>query len=107
MALIAEYALTPCVFDETAYSSAEICGLHLQGLKEVLIQEGLVRNLSGGEWVKTFSDSSRSWSLRGKELLKKLLGHPSRIVIADPIATTTPETDAEWCVEARPGRARQ
>lgn len=100
MALIAEYALTPCVFDETAYSSAEVCGLHLQGLKEVLLQEGLVRNLSGGEWVKTFGDTSRAWNQRGKELLKKLLRHPSRIVSADPIASTTPQTDAEWCVEA-------
>lgn len=100
MALIAEYALTPCVFDETAYSSPDVCGLHLQVLKEVLLQEGLVRNLSGGAWAKTFSDSSRSWNQRGKELLKKLLRHPSRIVSADTIASTTPQTDAEWCVEA-------
>lgn len=70
MALLAEYALTPGVFDVTAYTSEEVCGLHLQALKDVLLHEGLVRNLRSGEWAKTFDDSSRSWHQRGKELLK-------------------------------------
>ena len=42
MALLAEYALTPDVFDTTSYTSEEVCGLHLQNLKEVLLHEGLV-----------------------------------------------------------------
>ena len=42
MALLAEYALTPGVFDVTAYSSEEVCGLHLQTLKDVLLHEGCV-----------------------------------------------------------------
>ena len=45
MALLAEYALTPDVFDATSYNSEEVCGLHLQTLKEVLLNEGLVRDL--------------------------------------------------------------
>jgi hypothetical protein len=99
VALIAEYALTPCLFDETAYSSAEVCGIHLQGLKEVLLNEGLVRNLHGGDWLKTFDDASRPWHHRGKELLKKLRTN-QRIVVADPAAASTPQTDADWCNEA-------
>jgi hypothetical protein len=99
MALIAEYALTPCVFDETAYNSVEVCGVHLQSLKEVLLDEGLVRNLRGGEWMKAFDNASRPWHLRGKELLKKLRTN-QRIVVADPAAPTAPQTDADWCVEA-------
>lgn len=99
MALLAEYALTPGVFDVSAYNSEEVCGLHLQALKEVLLHEGLVRNLRAGEWAKTFDNSSRPWHQRGKELLKKLRTQ-QRIVAADPAAPATPQTDAEWCAEA-------
>lgn len=99
MALLAEYALTPGVFDVTAYSTHEVCGIHLQVLKDVLLHEGLVRNLRAGEWAKTFDDSSRQWHQRGKELLKKLRTQ-QRIVFADPAAAATPQTDADWCVEA-------
>jgi hypothetical protein len=99
MALLDEYALTPDVFDTAAYSSEEVCGLHLQALKEVLLHEGLVRNLRSGEWARLFDDSSRPWHQRGKELLKKLRTQ-HRTVLADAIRATTPETDAEWCLEA-------
>lgn len=99
MALLAEYALTPGVFDVTAHTSEEVCGLHLQALKDVLLHEGLVRNLRAGEWARTFDDSSRQWHQRGKELLKRLRTQ-QRIVSADPAAATTPQTDADWCIEA-------
>lgn len=99
MALLAEYALTPDVFDTTAYSSEEVCGLHLQALKDVLLHEGLVRNLRSGEWARTFDGSSRPWHQRGKELLKKLRTQ-HRTVLADAIQPTSPQTDAEWCLEA-------
>lgn len=99
MALLAEYALTPDVFDTTAYSSDEVCGLHLQVLKDVLLHEGLVRNLRSGEWAKVFDDSSRPWHQRGKELLKKLRTQ-HRTVLADRTRPTPPQTDAEWCLEA-------
>ncbi|WP_437962603.1 hypothetical protein WME76_46030 (plasmid) [Sorangium sp. So ce119] len=99
MALLAEYALTPGVFDITSYSSEEVCGLHLQALKEVLLHEGLVRNLRRGEWARTFEDSARPWHGRGKELLKKLWTQ-QRVVPADSVRPTTPNTDGEWCLEA-------
>ncbi|RKI05071.1 hypothetical protein [Corallococcus sp. AB038B] len=99
MALLAEYALTPDVFDVAAHSSEEVCGLHLQALKDVLLHEGLVRNLRAGEWAKAFDDSSRPWHQRGKELLKKLQTQ-QRIVLADAAAATAPQTDAQWCAEA-------
>lgn len=99
MGLLAEYALTPDVFDSTAYSSEEICGLRLQALKEVLLHEGLVRNLRSGEWARVFDDSSRAWHQRGKELLKQLRKH-HRTVLADATRPTPPQTDAEWCLEA-------
>lgn len=99
MPLLAEYAITPDVFDSSAYNSDEVCGLHLQVLKDVILHEGLVRNLRSGEWAKTFDDSSRPWHQRGKELLKKLRAQ-NRSVLADATQPTSPQTDAEWCLEA-------
>lgn len=99
MAMIAEYALIPDLFDVTSYSSDEICALHLQSLKEVLLHEGLVRNLHDGTWLKTFDASTRAWHLRGKELLKKLRVQ-KRLVQSRAARPAAPQTDAEWCLEA-------
>lgn len=99
MALLAEYALTPDVFDSAAHSSEEVCGIHLQNLKEVLLNEGIVRNLHNGEWMRTFGDLRQTWHLRGKEFLKKLINQ-KRIVLAPAIRSSPPATDAEWCEEA-------
>ena len=73
MALLAEYALTPDVFDSTSYSSDEVGRIQLQHLKEVLLSEGLVRDLRDGKWLALFADDGRPWHMRGKELLKKLV----------------------------------
>lgn len=99
MALLAEYALTPDVFDVASYSSAEVCGLHLRTLKEVLLHEGLVRDLRDGEWGRLFIGSDRSWHQHGKELLKKLVSQ-KRLVGFPPTGSVQPLTDAEWCDEA-------
>lgn len=99
MALLAEYALTPDVFDMTSYSSDEVCGLRLQSLKDVLLQEGLVRDLRGGAWVRLFLETGRPWHMRGKELLKKL-AIQKRLVPAVPALAQDPGSDGEWCDEA-------
>jgi hypothetical protein len=99
MTLLAEYAITPDVFDTTAYSSDEVCGLHLQVLKDVLLHEGLVRDLRSGEWARIFDDASRPWHRRGKELLKKLRTQ-HRTVLTNATHPMQPQTDAEWCLEA-------
>jgi hypothetical protein len=99
VALISEYALTPDVFDETCYGSAEVCGVHLQGLKEILLHEALVRDLRDGEWARLFLGDQRPWHRRGKELLKKLASQ-RRLLASAPAITATPATDAEWCAEA-------
>lgn len=99
MALLAEYALTPDVFDETSYGSAELCGVHLQGLKEILLQEALVRDLCDGAWARLFIGDHRPWHRKGKELLKKLVSQ-RRLLVAAPATPTVPATDAEWCAEA-------
>ena len=99
MALLAEYALTPGVFDATSYSSDEVCGLHLQRLKEVLLEEGLVRDLRAGEWARSFLPESQPCHPRGKELLKKLVTQ-KRLVSSLPALQHVPDDDSEWCDEA-------
>jgi hypothetical protein len=99
MALLAEYALTPDVFDTTSYASEEVCGIHLQNLKEVLLHEGLVRDLRQGDWGRLFLSNDRSWHQRGKELLKKLVSQ-KRLVAFPPKGAIVPATDVEWCGEA-------
>lgn len=99
MALLAEYALTPDVFDGTSYNNDQVCGLHLQTLKDVFLQEGLVRNLYDGEWARHFPINHRPWHPRGKEILKKLAVQ-NRLVVHPKVRIQCPSTDAEWCEEA-------
>jgi hypothetical protein len=105
MPLLAEYALIPDVFDVTSYSSDEVCGLHLDKLKEVLLQEGLVRDLRDGEWIKHFHEAGRPWHQHGKELLKKLRTQ-RRVVPAKAALLQSPTSDAGWCDEALASHAR-
>jgi hypothetical protein len=99
VALLSEYALTPDIFDVTSYSSEEVCDVRLQNLKEVLISEGLVRDLRDGEWFAQFSNIDRPWSKRCKELLRKLAQH-NRLRQIPPMLKIKPNSDCEWCHEA-------
>ncbi len=99
MPLLADYALTPDVFDPTSYSNEEVCGLHLGALKEVLLAEGLVRDLRMSEWRRIFSDGSRPWHQRGKELIKKLAAQ-GRLISFAPTLPASPSDDRGWCAEA-------
>jgi len=97
--LLRDYAITPDVFDETSYPHPEVCGAELRHLKDVLLTEGLVRDLRAGEWRLLFADHARPWNHRGKELLKKLV-QQDRLVSFEPHLESTPADDAEWCREA-------
>ncbi len=99
MTLLAEYAVTPAVFDPTCYSSEEVCGLQLQTLKEVFLNEGLVRDLRDGEWANCFRPDGHTCHPRGKELLKKLVTQ-RRLVKSPPELVQPPADDAGWCDEA-------
>jgi hypothetical protein len=99
MALLAEYALTPDVFDATSYTSDEVCCLYLRTIKDVLLQEGLVRSLWDGEWAGIFPSDQRPWHPRGKELIKKL-AIQSRLIIHPKVGKNVPTNDFEWCGEA-------
>ncbi len=99
MSLLTDYAVTPDVFDETSYSSAELCLARLDVLREVLLNEGLVRDLREGEWRQVFAAQDRSWHRRGRELLRKLASQ-GRLVRFAPALSTAPTDDERWCAEA-------
>ena len=98
MALIADYAITPDVFDVTSYSGEEVCGLQLGRIKDAMMDEGLVRDLRAGEWRRLFVDSARPWHRRAKEIVKKLArdGRLIRFASEGP----PPNSDRDWCAEA-------
>lgn len=97
--LLRDYAITPDVFDLASYSSEEVAGLHLDRLREVLVTEGIVRDLRAGDWRKVFLGDERAWHRRAKELLKKLATQ-SRLVEFPPRWPVAPADDHGWCEEA-------
>ena len=98
MPLLADYAITPDVFDVTSYSTAGECEARLETIREVMLADGLVRDLRDGAWRALFKEGSR-WHRRGVELVKKLdrrgrlIRYPSRL-------PRPPGSDRDWCVEA-------
>ena len=99
MTLLSEYALTPDVFDTECYPHAEVCTARLEQLKDVLLEEALLRNLHNGDWLDVFKTSDRQWHRRGLEILKKLIKY-NRLRLTSSELPGVPECDAEWCQEA-------
>lgn len=106
MPLLAEYAITPDVFDSTSYSSEEVCGLHLSTIRQVMMDEGLLRDLRGGEWRALFASRDRPWHRRAKEIVKKLATQ-GRLIEFPPTPFASPTNDREWCAEALAGHQRE
>ena len=79
MALLADYAITPDVFDVTSYSTEGECEARLATIHEAMPTEGLVRDLRAGAWSSLFRSGPRPWHRRGQELLKKLAMQGSEI----------------------------
>ena len=99
MGLLAEYAVTPDVFDTSCYTSSDLCGARLQGLKDAFLEEGIVRDLRNGEWRRLFAGSTRPWHRRAKELLRKLITY-GRLAPCPPVLPAAPTVDSGWCDEA-------
>ena len=99
MPLLADYAITPDVFDSTSYSNEEIGRLHLREIGEVMRTEGVVRDLRSGEWRRLFASDVRPWHRTGKELVRKLAAQ-GRLIEFQPALGNVPADDAGWCAEA-------
>ena len=99
MPILAEYAITPDVFDVASYTSDEVCRLCLEMIREPMLTEGLVRDLRNGEWRGLFTNDARAWHHRGKELIKKLATQ-GRLLRFPPALPNPPHNDHGWCAEA-------
>lgn len=99
MALLTEYALTPGIFNSSSYSTEEVAAIRLSSLKDVLLNQGLVRNLRNGEWRDTFQHDGNCLHFAGKELLKKIIKQ-NRLHNSPAVLVARPETEDDWCREA-------
>ena len=99
MPLLADYAITPDVFDVTSYSSEEVCAARLETIREAMLTEGLVRDLRDGQWRSLFESGNRAWHRRGTELLKKLATQ-GRLIPHGAELPNSPPDDQSWCAEA-------
>lgn len=99
MPLLADYAITPDVFDVTSYSSEEVCGLYLDVIREAMLDDGLVRDLRDGEWRRSFEGQARAWHRRTKELTRKLATQ-GRLIPFPSALPDPPVDDRDWCAEA-------
>lgn len=99
MPLLLEIAITPDVFDLSAYSSEELADSRFDLLRELTFNDAIVRNLSDGKWKDIFSDPNRTWYRRGGELVRKLETQ-GRLRDFQRMYQGVPTSDAEWCNEA-------
>lgn len=99
MSLLSEYSITPEVFDSSSFSTDETACLHMQNLKEVLMNGAIVRDLRDGEWKAVFSKQSRSWHRYGTELIRKIASQ-KRFRNFPSVLENAPSSDIEWCREA-------
>lgn len=99
MALLSEYAITPDVFNSKAHENEEVARERFLNLKDILLEEGLVRDLCDGAWAKLFSNPQAQFHPRGKELVKKLKQY-NRLRKFLKVKEAVPEKETDWCNEA-------
>jgi hypothetical protein len=103
--MIAEVTASPSVFDQTGYSSPEICERQMESIKDALMQRSLLRDLrDGGLTAKILS--SPSFSPRGKEILKKMRTR-GRITSEAPYGTSIPVHESDWVTEGLEAHRRR
>ena len=96
--MLDEYALVPDIFDAASYSNAALIDAYLPFLKESLLQEALVRDLSDGGWSQFCMTNSGSLHRLCKEIVRKLAQN-NRLRRFPRQATTAQTTAADWCKE--------
>jgi hypothetical protein len=97
--LLAEWALTPAVFDESQWSSPEAVALGAALLRRELVDGGgLVRDLRDGAWSTHTAGVARGGH-RLRMLLEEL-GKRRRLLRAPNAVLSAPTTDIDWCHEA-------
>jgi hypothetical protein len=96
--MLEEYVIVPDVFDPAAYSNAAFIEMCLPHLKEPLLQEAVVRDLSDGGWSQFCMANSGSLHRLCKEIVKKLAQN-NRLRRFPSHIGTHPTSPSEWCQE--------
>ncbi|MCB9365892.1 MAG: hypothetical protein H6508_01700 [Calditrichaeota bacterium] len=99
MALLNEYAIGPRVFYASGYSSTELGDICLAHLREAIFDDGFVRNLRKGDWLKSFTSTDGTMLKYAKEILSKL-STQGRLRLAENALELSPTSDVQWCNEA-------
>src|SRR4051812_27376732 len=97
--MLSELAIVPDVFDAACYSSADTCNLHLNYLKEPILNEVLIRDLYEGGWGNFVKKDAGRWHPKAKELLKQI-GKGARLRVFRRMLEQQPDTYRDWCREA-------
>jgi hypothetical protein len=106
MALLADYAITPDVFDVMSYPNEEVCEARLELIRTPILSEGVVRDLRDGEWRDSFKNPTRAWHRWTKEVIRKLAVQ-GRLIQFPPVLPNPPVNDQGWCAEAFDSRKAQ
>ena len=104
MSLLHDLAITPEVFSSAGYSTPERSNDCLLQLEPLLLQEAIIRNLSGGRWKDHLEENLADCSLAGQKLLKAMA---PRLRSFETITYDDPQSPDEWCWEALAGHQRE
>jgi hypothetical protein len=96
--MLDEYALVPDIFDPSAYSNPAFIEMCLPHLKEPILREALIRDLSDGGWSKFCLQNTHNLHRLCREILKKL-ATGNRLRRFPPHAAVAPTSAADWCQE--------
>jgi hypothetical protein len=99
MPLLSDYALTPGIFEKACFSNENYAEMRFEHLQELLLDDGLVRNLYGGYWLEVFNTQGKDLHACGKNLLKALRTQ-KRLVDSVPAGSRQPISDEDWCKES-------
>lgn len=107
--MLKEFAFSPEVLLSSAYGITTTDGifhpaedhghLALNTLRKGLERGGIVRNLAGGEWLKTVANTEVGLHARSREVLAKIQ-KTGRVVPAAMQSVAPPSTEKEWLSEA-------
>lgn len=103
--MFAELAISPSVFLAASFAAPEVCDAHLSGLKDVLLNYTLTRDLRNGDFCAGVLNSN-GLHKRGKELLNQMRKQ-RRLVPFPAVLPAGPETAADWILEAMGSHQKQ
>ena len=101
MALLADYAITPDVFDVMSYQNEEGMRGRLELIREPMLTEGVVRDLRRWRVEQVRSRIQHAtWHRRGKELIRKLATQGVWFSFRQDFQLPPADDDQDWCAEA-------